>query len=229
MIRFKYLFSVLISRKDSKAQRHLCAERISSLKLNFSTNMGKRVFDIFFSFFTLLFFFWVVLIAWILAAIDTHTNGIFIQKRIGQFGIPFKIFKLRTIQVSSSSGSARISKTGQFLRSYKLDELPQLFNVLKGDMSVVGPRPDLPGYYDLLEGENRKILELKPGLTSPAALKYSNEEKLLEKQELPLLFNNNAIFPDKIRLNLDYYYHRSFWGDMTITLKTIWFIFFRKN
>jgi lipopolysaccharide/colanic/teichoic acid biosynthesis glycosyltransferase len=171
----------------------------------------------------------VVLIAWILAAIDTHTNGIFIQKRIGQFGTPFKIFKLRTIQVSSSSDNACISKTGQFLRSYKLDELPQLFNVLKGDMSVVGPRPDLPGYYDLLEGENRKILELKPGLTSPAALKYSNEEKLLEKQELPLLFNNNAIFPDKIQLNLDYYYHRSLWGDMTITLKTIWFIIFRKN
>ena len=189
--------------------------------------MGKRVFDIFFSFFTLLFFFWVVLIAWLLAAIDTNTNGIFIQKRIGQFGIPFKIYKLRTIQVSSSSDSARISKIGQFLRSYKLDELPQLFNVLKGEMSVVGPRPDLPGYYDLLEGEYRKILELKPGLTSPASLKYSKEDRLLEKQLSPTIYNNNVVFPDKVRLNLDYYYHRSFWGDMTIILKTIWFIFFR--
>jgi lipopolysaccharide/colanic/teichoic acid biosynthesis glycosyltransferase len=191
--------------------------------------MIKRFFDIIFSLFTLLFFFWVVCIAWLLAAIDTHTNGIFIQERIGQFGNPFKIYKLRTIQVSPSSGNPRISKIGKFLRSYKLDELPQFLNVLKGEMSIVGPRPDLPGYYDLLQGENRKILELKPGLTSPAALKYSAEEQLLEKQDLPLLYNNNSIFPDKVQLNLDYYYHQSFYRDIGIISKTIWFVIFRKN
>ena len=191
--------------------------------------MIKRFFDIIFSLFTLLFFFWVVCIAWLLAAIDTHTNGIFIQERIGQFGNPFKIYKLRTIQVSPSSGNPRISKIGKFLRSYKLDELPQFLNVLKGEMSIVGPRPDLQGYYDLLQGENRKILELKPGLTSPAALKYSAEEQLLEKQDLPLLYNNNSIFPDKVQLNLDYYYHRSFCRDIGIISKTIWFVIFRKN
>lgn len=191
--------------------------------------MVKRFFDIIFSLFTLLLFFWVVLIAWLFAIIDTRTNGIFLQERIGQFGIPFKIYKLRTIQVSSSSGDARISKIGKFLRRYKLDELPQLFNVLIGEMSVVGPRPDLPGYYDLLEGENRKILELKPGLTSEAALKYSAEGQLLENQEFPLDYNNNSIFPDKVRLNLDYYYHRSFWGDIGIILKTVWFTFFREK
>jgi lipopolysaccharide/colanic/teichoic acid biosynthesis glycosyltransferase len=191
--------------------------------------MIKRFFDIIFSLFTLLFFFWVVCIAWLLAAIDTHTNGIFIQERIGQFGNPFKIYKLRTIQVSPSLGNPRISKIGKFLRSYKLDELPQFLNVLKGEMSIVGPRPDLPGYYDLLQGENRKILELKPGLTSPAALKYSAEEQLLEKQDLPLLYNNNSIFPDKVQLNLDYYYHRSFCRDIGIISKTIWFVIFRKN
>lgn len=191
--------------------------------------MIKRFFDIIFSLFTLLFFFWVVCIAWLLAAIDTHTNGIFIQERIGQFGNPFKIYKLRTIQVSPSLGNPRISKIGKFLRSYKLDELPQFLNVLKGEMSIVGPRPDLPGYYDLLRGENRKILELKPGLTSPAALKYSAEEQLLEKQDLPLLYNNNSIFPDKVQLNLDYYYHRSFCRDIGIISKTIWFVIFRKN
>ena len=191
--------------------------------------MIKRFFDIIFSLFTLLFFFWVVCIAWLLAAIDTHTNGIFIQERIGQFGNPFKIYKLRTIQVSPSSGNPRISKIGKFLRSYKLDELPQFLNVLKGEMSIVGPRPDLPGYYDLLQGENRKILELKPGLTSPAALKYSAEEQLLEKQDLPLLYNNNSIFPDKVQLNLDYYYHRSFCRDIGIISKMIWFVIFRKN
>lgn len=190
--------------------------------------MVKRFFDIIFSLFALLFFFWVVLIGWLFAAIDTRTNGIFIQKRIGQFGIPFKIYKLRSMQVSSSSGDARISKIGKFLRGYKLDELPQLFNILIGEMSVVGPRPDLPGYYDLLQGENRKILELKPGLTSEAALKYSNETQLLEKQVFPFLYNKKFIFPDKVQLNLDYYYHRSFWGDIKIILKTIWFIFFRK-
>ena len=191
--------------------------------------MIKRFFDIIFSLFTLLFFFWVVCIAWLLAAIDTHTNGIFIQERIGQFGNPFKIYKLRTIQVSPSSGNPRISKIGKFLRSYKLDELPQFLNVLKGEMSIVGPRPDLQGYYDLLQGENRKILELKPGLTSPAALKYSAEEQLLEKQDLPLLYNNNSIFPDKVQLNLDYYYHRSFCRDMVIIFKTVWYTFFRKK
>jgi lipopolysaccharide/colanic/teichoic acid biosynthesis glycosyltransferase len=189
--------------------------------------MIKRFFDIIFSFFFLLFFFWVVCIAWLLAAIDTHTNGIFVQQRIGQFGNPFKIYKLRTIQILTSSGNRRISKIGKFLRGYKLDELPQFFNVLKGEMSLVGPRPDLPGYYDLLEGENRKILELKPGLTSLASLKYSEEESLLSKQISPINYNDSIVFPDKVRLNLDYYYHRSFWGDVVIILKTIGILFFR--
>lgn len=191
--------------------------------------MVKRIFDIIFSLSILLLFFWLILIFWLMAAIDTQTNGIFIQERIGQYDKKFKIFKLRTIQVLSISGSARISKTGQFLRNYKLDELPQFLNVLMGKMSVVGPRPDLPGYYDLLEGENRKILDLKPGLTSPAALKYSSEVQLLEKQESPVHYNNNFIFPDKVQLNLDYYYKWTFWGDLVIIMKTLWFIIFRKK
>jgi lipopolysaccharide/colanic/teichoic acid biosynthesis glycosyltransferase len=191
--------------------------------------MIKRFFDIIFSLFALLLFFWVVCISWLLAAIDTRTNGIFVQQRIGQFGKPFKIYKLRTIQVSSSSGNRRISTIGRFLRSYKLDEFPQFFNVLKGEMSVVGPRPDLPGYYDLLEGENRKILELKPGLTSLASLKYSEEESLLRKQVSPDRYNDSIVFPDKVQLNLDYYYHHSFWGDIGIIFKTAGVIFFRKK
>lgn len=191
--------------------------------------MIKRFFDIIFSLFTLIFFFWVLLISWLLAVIDTHTNGIFIQERIGQFGKKFKIYKFRTIQISSTSEEARISKIGKALRHYKLDELPQLFNVLKGEMSIVGPRPDMPGYYDLLEGESRKILELKPGLTSVASLKYSREGYLLEKHVSPKIYNDTVIFPDKVQLNLDYYYHRSFWGDITIILKTIWFVFLRKK
>ena len=190
--------------------------------------MIKRFFDIIFSLFTLVLFFWVILISWLLAVIDTHTNGIFVQERIGQYGKKFKIYKLRTIPISSSSKNYRISKIGKLLRYYKLDELPQLFNILKGDMSMVGPRPDLPGYYDLLEGENRKILELKPGLTSLASIKYNKEEFLLQKQELPLVYNNSIILPDKVRLNLAYYYNRSFWGDILLILKTVWFTFFKK-
>jgi lipopolysaccharide/colanic/teichoic acid biosynthesis glycosyltransferase len=190
--------------------------------------MIKRFFDIIFSLLTLVLFFWVILISWLLAVIDTRTNGIFLQERIGQYGKKFKIYKLRTIPILSSSEDYRISKIGQLLRYYKLDELPQLYNILKGDMSVVGPRPDLPGYYDLLEGENRKILELKPGLTSLASLKYNKEEFLLEKQESPLTYNDSFIFPDKVRLNLAYYYNQSFGGDIVIVLKTVWFTFLKK-
>ena len=190
--------------------------------------MKKRLFDIVFSLFTLLFFFGVLLISWLLAAMDTHTNGIFLQERNGQFGVPFKIYKLRTIRTESHSGEKYISRIGQFLRCFKLDEMPQLYNILKGDMSVVGPRPDVRGYYDLLTGENRKILELKPGLTSLASIKYNKEDFLLQKQELPLVYNDSIIFPDKVRLNLAYYYNRSFSGDILLILKTVWFTFFKK-
>ncbi|RKS89733.1 lipopolysaccharide/colanic/teichoic acid biosynthesis glycosyltransferase [Flavobacterium limicola] len=191
--------------------------------------MTKRLFDIVFSLFTLLLFFWVLLISWLLAAIDTSTHGIFTQKRIGQYGVPFKIYKLRTIRTESHTGQKYISRIGQFLRRFKLDEMPQLFIVLNGEMSIVGPRPDLPGYYDLLTGENRKILELKPGLTCLASIKYNKEEFLLQKQESPLVYNDSIIFPDKVRLNLAYYYNRSFWGDLVVIWNTVWVVFFRKK
>jgi lipopolysaccharide/colanic/teichoic acid biosynthesis glycosyltransferase len=190
--------------------------------------MTKRLFDIVFSLFTLLLFFWVLLISWLLAVIDTHTNGIFLQERIGQFGVPFKIYKLRTIRTESHTCEKYISRIGQFLRRFKLDEMPQFFNVLKGEMSIVGARPDVPGYYNLLTGENRKILELKPGLTSLASIKYNKEEFLLQKQELPLVYNDSVIFPDKVRMNLAYYYNRSFSGDLLLILNTVWFTFFKK-
>lgn len=184
----------------------------------------KRLFDILFSVVGLTLFFWLLLLTWFLAVIDTRTNGVFIQERIGQYGKRFKIYKFRTIQILSDFETMQISKIGKFLRNYKLDELPQLINVLKGDMSVVGPRPDIAGYYDLLQGENRKILELKPGLTSMASLKYFNEDDLLAMQEDPLHYNDHVLFPDKVQLNLDYYYHQSFWGDLKIVFSTCRFI-----
>lgn len=141
----------------------------------------------------------------------------FIQDRIGQFGKIFKIYKIKTLHPKTNA----ISTWGSFLRKSKLDELPQLFNILKGDMSFVGSRPDIPGYYDLLQGKDRKILALKPGLTSEASIKYKDEEELLAQQENPLAYNDRIIFPDKVKMNLEYYHQRSFWGDLGIIFKTI--------
>lgn len=179
--------------------------------------MVKRIFDLLFSLFGLLAVGWLLLVFWIMASIATRSNGLFVQERIGQWGSIFKIYKLKTMQPLTG----KITGLGSFLRISKIDELPQLWNVLKGDMSFVGPRPDVAGYYDLLEGEAQKILELKPGITSEASIKYKNEERLLAWQDDSLHYNNTVLFPDKVRMNLDYYYNRSFLGDICILLKTI--------
>ncbi|WP_231926278.1 sugar transferase [Flavobacterium gilvum] len=190
--------------------------------------MVKRFFDIVFSVIGLSLFSWLLFLTWFLAIVDTQSNGFFIQERIGQFGRRFKIYKFRTIQMLPNSKVFQISEIGKFLRKYKLDELPQLINILKGEMSVVGPRPDIAGYYNLLEGENRKILELKPGLTGLASLKYFDEEALLREQEDSLSYNDNVLFPDKVQLNLEYYYCQSFFGDLKIIVETFKFIFGKK-
>ena len=180
--------------------------------------MPKRLFDILFSIIGLCLLGWLIIVCWLFAAIDTKSNGLFIQKRIGQFGNPFNIFKLKSMK--EDQGVKTISRFGNFVRKTKIDELPQLVNVLMGTMSVVGPRPDVPGYYDKLQGEDRKILELKPGLTSLATLKYANEETLLAQQENPLHYNDTIIFPDKVKLNLHYCHTRTFFGDMKIIWQT---------
>lgn len=174
--------------------------------------MLKRLFDIFVSLTALLLLGWLMLLGFVLASIDTRSNGFFLQQRVGQKGGLFTIYKLKTIHPQTR----QISAIGRFFRKYKIDELPQFFNILMGDMSVVGYRPDVPGYYDKLEGENRKILELKPGLFSEATLKYVNEEELLAQQPNLLHYNDTVIFPDKVRLNLAYYHNRSFTGDLKI-------------
>jgi lipopolysaccharide/colanic/teichoic acid biosynthesis glycosyltransferase len=179
--------------------------------------MTKRIFDGIISFIGLLLSAWFLILFWIVASIDTQSNGLFIQKRIGQWGRIFKIYKLKTMHHKTE----QVSPIGRFFRKTKIDELPQLWNVLIGDMSLVGPRPDVPGYYDLLEGENRKILDLKPGITSEASIKYQDEEKLLAQQAKPLWYNDTVIFPDKVQMNLEYYYNRSFWGDLKVIWKTV--------
>ncbi|AWM13047.1 sugar transferase [Flavobacterium sp. NRK F10] len=180
--------------------------------------MIKRIFDIVFSLVLMVLLGVPLSIFWIFACVDTRSKGIFIQDRVGQYGKVFKIFKLRSIRDPEKN---RISFYGKFIRKTKIDELPQLLNVLKGDMSVVGPRPDIPGYYDLLEGEARKILELKPGLTCEASLKYANEEYILAQQEDPLHYNDTVLFPDKIKMNLAYYYEHNLFKDIMIIVKTI--------
>lgn len=177
----------------------------------------KRFFDLFFSLLLVITLSPVLIFGYVLASIDTLSNGLFTQKRIGQYGVPFTIYKLKTFHPKTK----KISSLGELLRKSKIDELPQLFNVLSGTMSFVGPRPDIPGYYDKLEGEFKKILELKPGITCEASIKYANEEMILEKQENPLQYNDEVIFPDKVKMNLEYYHKQSFWLDIKILFRTI--------
>lgn len=152
---------------------------------------------------------------------------LFTQKRVGENGKLFTIYKFRTMSVfhSGSSisvkGENRITSLGAKLRKYKIDELPELWNVLIGDMSFVGPRPDVPGYADNLTGEDRNILKLKPGITCEASLKYANEEELLSLQENPIKYNDEVIFPDKVKMNLDYYRNNNVIKDIRIIFKTI--------
>lgn len=179
--------------------------------------MIKRVFDFSLAVLGILLLSGLLLVGYLVSSFDTQSNGLFIQKRIGQFGNPFQIFKLKTVHPKTNE----ISAIGTFLRKSKMDELPQLLNIIRGEMSFVGPRPDIPGYYDVLQGEARQLLELKPGLTSTASLKYANEDLILAKQGNPIRYNDMVIFPDKVKINLDYYYRNNLVMDIQIIIKTI--------
>lgn len=179
--------------------------------------MNKRIFDFIFSLTGIIFLGWLILIVLLIASTDTRSFGVFTQTRIGQNGKKINIFKIKSMLDDNKC----ISKWGSFLRKSNLDELPQLVNIFLGDMSFVGPRPDVAGYYDSLQGEERLILQLKPGLTSEASLKYFDEEALLQQQENPQEYNDTVIFPDKVKLNLQYYYDQSFLGDLKIIYKTL--------
>ena len=152
---------------------------------------------------------------------------LFTQKRVGQYGRLFTMCKFRSMTVSHSgssvsvAGESRITPLGATLRKYKLDELPELWNVLKGDMSFVGLRPDVPGYADKLEGHDKDILKLKPGITGPASMKYRDEEEMLAKVDDPQKYNDEVIYPDKIRLNLYYLEHYSFLKDIQMIICTV--------
>lgn len=152
---------------------------------------------------------------------------LFRQKRVGKRGRIFTMVKFRSMVVSHSgssvsvTGESRIPPLGAKLRKYKLDELPELWNVLIGDMSFVGPRPDVPGFADKLVGEEREILQLRPGITGPASLKYRNEEEILASVDDPIRYNAEVIYPDKVRINLDYLRHWSFSRDLKYIVQTL--------
>ena len=152
---------------------------------------------------------------------------IFKQKRVGRDGKLFTMYKFRSMTVGhggssvSVAGESRITPLGAKLRHYKLDELPELWNVLIGDMSFVGPRPDVPGYADQLKGADRDVLKLRPGITGPASLKYRDEEDLLAGKEDPQKYNDEVIFPDKVRINLYYLHHYSFLKDIEMIFCTV--------
>ena len=152
---------------------------------------------------------------------------LFRQKRVGKDGKLFTLVKFRSMSMHhgggtvSVAGESRITPLGTKLRRYKLDELPELWNVLKADMSFVGPRPDVPGYADALTGEDREMLRLRPGITGPATLKYRNEEEILAAVEDPQKYNDEVIFPDKVRINRYYLHHYSFWMDIRLIVATV--------
>ncbi len=195
--------------------------------LNNYQRLIKRVFDLFFSFTGLLILFVPIVLMIILASFSTGHFGLFRQERVGQYGKIFHILKIRTMKGNQGdedfitlAGDERITGFGCFLRKYKLDELPQLWNVLAGEMSLVGPRPDVRGFADELKGRERALLSLKPGITGPASIHYRDEEELLARQKDPADFNKNVIWPNKVQLNMQYLENWSLWKDISCILKT---------
>lgn len=190
----------------------------------------KFFFDRVASFVGLLFLWPVLIVVALLIKIKMPGGpAFFTQKRVGRNGRLFTMYKFRTMINSTNrtwssvsvAGESRITPLGAKLRKYKLDELPELWNVLICDMSFVGPRPDVPGYADALIGEDREVLQLRPGITGPASLKYRNEEELLATVEDPQKFNDEVIFPDKVRINRYYLHHYSFWMDIKMIFATV--------
>jgi len=196
--------------------------------LTFQERFIKRAFDILLSLLGIILTFWIMLLAWIVATIETKSNGLFVQKRVGKDGKLFDVYKIKTMKkvegvntTITSASDARITKSGSFFRRTKIDELPQLFNVLFGSMSFVGPRPDVSGYADKLDGEDRVVLSIRPGITGPASIKYKDEEEILAKQEDPKWYNDHVIWPDKVKINREYITNYSLKKDIEYIIKTV--------
>ena len=202
----------------------------------------KRILDIIASLLGLLILWPVLLVVAIMIKVKMPGGpAFFVQKRVGQGGKLFNCHKFRTMTVKhngstvSVAGDSRITPFGAVLRHYKLDELPGLWDVLIGNMSFVGPRPDVPGYADKLTGDDRDVLKLRPGITGPATLKYRLEDEMISDyvakcqaegdkrsmQEIAVEYNDKVIYPDKVRINCYYYRHYSFWKDIEMIFATV--------
>ena len=202
----------------------------------------KLIFDRVVALVGLLFLWPVLLVVAILVKIKMPGGpAFFVQKRVGRGGKLFNCHKFRSMTVKHSgssvsvAGDSRITPFGAKLRHYKIDELPELWDVLIGNMSFVGPRPDVPGYADKLEGDDRDVLKLRPGITGPATLKYRLEDEMISEyvakkqaegdtrsmQEIAIEYNDKVIYPDKVRLNCYYYRHYSFWKDIEMIFATV--------
>lgn len=186
----------------------------------------KRSFDLVVSVLGIIVMWPVILVCWGIAKRDTGASGFFLQDRVGRGGRLFKVVKLRTMYsvggtTVTTANDPRITKWGAWFRRWKLDELPQLWNVLLGHMSFVGPRPDVSGYMDRLEGDALRLLELRPGITGPATLKFRNEEYLLAAQSHPDEYNDQVIWPEKVCINLEYLEHWSLARDIYYIIKTV--------
>ena len=174
-----------------------------------------RLFDIFFSALGLIILFPFFVVFYLLIRIESKGGAFYIQERIGKNGKPFGLYKFRTMRVGSDTEGlltvgerdSRITRIGYILRKTKIDELPQLLNVLKGDMSLVGPRPEVKKYTDLYTEEQRKVLNVRPGITDYASIEYVNENELLSKAEDPERMYIEEVMPDKIKLNMKYLNH----------------------
>ena len=189
---------------------------------------GKRVCDLTIALLGLIILSVPMALIAISIGITSGSPLLFTQERVGKGGQIFYVKKFRTMSVRSVkdssitvAGDSRVTAIGSYLRRWKLDELPQLWNVLVGEMSLVGPRPDVPGYADKLQGDDRKLLLLRPGITGPATLAYRNEEEILAKVSDPVQYNNEIIYPDKVRINLEYMEKCSLMQDLKYILETI--------
>lgn len=190
--------------------------------------MIKRLLDIIASGVGLLLLspLFLILAVWI--KLDSKGPVFYRQTRVGKGNRDFKIFKFRSMRIGSAKGSlitigghdARITRSGYFIRKYKFDELPQLINVFVGDMSLVGPRPEVRRYVDLYDAEQLRVLNVKPGITDPASIKYRNENELLEGAEDPERYYIEVIMPDKLRLNIEYAENQSLLGDLKLICET---------
>lgn len=183
----------------------------------------KSFFDFILTLFLLPIFLPIIVVLCIISWLETGQSGIFTQKRVGRNAVLFRIYKIRSMKDSSDEFSTQknVSSYGKFLRNSKLDETPQLFNILLGQMSFVGPRPDIEGYADQLKGDDRIILTVKPGITGPAQLAFRNEELILKEQKDPLRYNDEILWPQKVQINKEYVENWSFLSDINYLIKTI--------